>query len=113
MESNVVNFITENIFLFLPVGITGIIATIALFYMGRNDSHYQKQELEKSIIKIYHKKVDFFLIIYTFIVIMMSIIGIMSEFLFATLIGGTIALIPILITILLEHRKSNKRGEDR
>ena len=46
MENNVVSFIAENIFLFLPLVITGIVVTLYLYITGSRDGTEIKDDLD-------------------------------------------------------------------
>ncbi len=111
MENNFVNFIIENIYLFLPIGIIGVLATIILYYTGRNDYSYKGENLTKDFIKILGKKVNFYLILYIFIVIMMFIIGFSSGFISGTMMGGIFSLIPIFAMLII--RKTREKSKEK
>jgi hypothetical protein len=106
MEKTVVQFIVENIFLFLPLGITGIIITLILYLTGKKEEKPQSDDVTFDDISFGKLKVNVFLSIYLFIWITLFIIGLLSDFITPTIIGGTIAVIPLITMICA--KKINK-----
>ena len=105
MENNIVSFIIENIFLFLPVGIAGIIVTIYLYYTGKKDGKIIKDNLEADYITFLKYKINIFVLVYLFIFTIMIVIGILSSFYIPIIVGAIFALIPV---ILIAGFKNNK-----
>ena len=97
MENNVVSFIAENIFLFLPLGIIGIVATIYLYVTGARDGTEEKEDLDVDYIVLSKFNVNVYVLIYLFIFVMMIVIGLLSNFIIPVIIGGIFASIPIVI----------------
>lgn len=104
MENTIVNFIVENIFLFLPVGLTGIIVTLFLYFTGKKENIEQNEDVvfdEWFLPKI---RVNVLVLVYLFIWIVLIMIGVFSDFVIPTVIGGTIAVIPLIATMLVRCR---------
>lgn len=109
MESNVVSYILDNLFFFLPLGLSGIIITIYLFFTGKKEEIEYHEDLEsdyKSILKI---KLNVYVLIFSFIIVMIMIAGILSDFIIPTLIGAAIAVIPLILIILENYRSKNSK----
>ncbi len=107
MEKTIVQFILDNIFLFLPLGATGIIATIVLFFLPKKEASPKYEDVKSDRITILKIRLNFYMAVYLFVWIMIIIIGVLSDFLIPTLIGGIIAAIPPIVMIPLEN-KANK-----
>jgi hypothetical protein len=107
MEKTIVQFILDNIFLFLPLGATGIIVTIVLFFLPKKETSPKYEDVKSDLITILKIRLNFYMVVYLFVWIMIIIIGVLSDFLIPTLIGGIIAAIPLIVMILLEN-KANK-----
>ena len=103
MESNVVKFIVENIYLFFPLGISGIAITLYLYYTGKKEENDVKEELDADYIVLSKLKLNVYVLIYLFIFVMMLIIGALSDFIFPVIIGGAMALIPIILMIPVKN----------
>jgi hypothetical protein len=97
MDNNVVSFIAENIFLFLPLGIIGIVATIYLYVTGERKGTEEKEDLDVDYIALSKFNVNIYVLIYLFIFIMMIVIGLLSNFIIPLIIGGIFASIPMVI----------------
>ena len=103
MEQNIVQFITDNIMFFLPLGIIGIVSTIILYFTGaRNDKNRCNKDTNFHIILL-NRKFNYFFSIYIFIFSMILIIGFLSKFYLAAIIGGCIAFIPIIVLLFVEY----------
>lgn len=103
MEQNVIQFIIDNIMFFLPLGIIGIASTVVLYFTGKRDEKNREFNEISYTIKLFNKKINYFLLVYSFIFFMMLLIGFLSEFYIATIVGTCIALIPIVIILLFEY----------
>jgi hypothetical protein len=110
METNVISFIIENIYLFLPLGITGIAITLILLFTGKKDGTDHPENLNIDDLSISTCHINVYLLIYLFIWTMMIIIGLTSDFIVPSLVGGLLAAIPIA-AILITHRKTPKIKE--
>ena len=110
METNVINFIIENIYLFLPLGIAGIAITLILLFTGKKEGTTRTENLNVDDIPLSSYHINIYLLIYLFIWAMMLIIGISSNFIIPALVSGLLATIPIA-TILITHHKTPKIKE--
>ena len=95
MENNVVTFITENIFLFLPLVTIGIVTTLYLYITGTRDGAEEKNDLDSDYIVLAKLNVNIYVLIYLYIFSIMIIIGLLSTFVIPVLIGGILASIPM------------------
>jgi len=109
MEKTIVQFILDNIFLFLPLGATGIIATIVLFFLPKQGTTQKDEDMKSNIITILKIRLNIYVVVYLFIWMTIIIIGVLSDFLIPTLISGIIAAVPFVILILLEHMKNKSK----
>jgi len=109
MENTVVQFILDNIFLFLPLAITGIIITLILFFTGKKENISPPEELTSDNKTLFNIRINVYVLVYLFIWIMMIIIGVLSHFLIPTLVGGTIAVIPLIALILIEYTSKKSK----
>lgn len=107
MEKTIVQFILDNIFLFLPLGATGIIATIVLLVLPKQETSQKYEDVKPDIIIFFKIRLNVYMGVYLFVWIMIIIIGVLSDFLILTLIGGIIAAVPLIVLTLLEY-KTNK-----
>jgi hypothetical protein len=107
MEKTIVQFILDNIFFFLPLGATGIIATVVLFFLPKKGPASKYDDEKSDVITFFKVHLNVYVGVYLFIWIMIFIIGLLSDFLIPTLIGGIIAAIPLVILMLFEY-KTNK-----
>lgn len=104
MENSIVDFIIENIFLFLPLVIFGIVVTIYLYLTGTKEKVEKEYELDADNITIAKFHVNVYLLIYIFFCSMMILIGFLSDFIIPTIVGGALAAIPIIIMILVKFK---------
>jgi hypothetical protein len=107
MEKTIVQFILDNVFLFLPLGATGIIATIVLLLFPKQATSQKFEEVKTDFITFFKFRLNIYVVVYLFVWIMIIIIGVLSDFLVPTFIGGVIAAIPLIVLLLLEY-KTNK-----
>jgi len=107
MEKTIVQFILENIWVFLPLGAAGILATVVLFFLPRHAASSKYKEVQPDYITIFNRRMNAYVVVYLIIWIMIILIGLLSDFLIPTIIGGIIAAVPLIILILLEY-KTNK-----
>jgi len=105
MENNVVNFITENIFLFLPLVAIGIVTTLYLYITGTRDGMEEKDDLDADYIVLAKLNVNIYVLIYLYIFSMMIIIGLLSNFVISVLTGGILASIPIIMMCVSRLKK--------
>jgi len=109
MATNVITYISENIFLFLPLGITGITVTILLYLTGKKEEPGKKDDLDVDYIKISKFKINVYVLIYFFIFAMMIITGFLSDFAIPVLVGGSLASIPIILTVLVKIKSRHSK----
>ena len=107
MENNIVQFITENIFLFLPIGIIGIATTLYLYVTASREGTEKKDDLQSDYIPFFRFTLNFYVLIYIFIFIMMVIMGFLSNFIEPVIVGGIFALIPILSLLIVKIRHTH------
>ena len=105
MENNVVSFITENIFLFLPLVTIGIVTTLYLYITGTRDGTEEKDDLDADYIVLAKLNVNIYVLIYLYIFSIMIIIGLLSTFVIPVLIGGILASIPMIMIQISRLKK--------
>ncbi len=103
MEQNIVQFITDNILFFLPLVTIGIVSTIILYFTGKKDDKNRDNKDADFHIILLNRNFNYFFLIYLFIFFMMMLIGFLSKFYLATIIGGCIAVIPSIVLLLVEY----------
>ena len=106
MESNVVSFIMENIFLFLPLGIIGIVVTLYLYMTGEKVETEDKEDVDSNNLKLSKMTVNVYVLIYMFIFMMLIITGLLSNFIIPIMIGGALAFIPIILMSIVRWKSS-------
>jgi hypothetical protein len=109
MEKTVIQFIVENILLFLPVGITGIVVTVILYFMSKQEDIPELEDLKSDFITLFNIRFNIYVLVYLFIWIMIIIIGLASNFIIPTIIGGIIAVIPLILMTLIELLTKNSK----
>jgi hypothetical protein len=109
MEKTVIQFILENIMLFLPVGITGIVVTVILFFISKRENIHESEDLKSDFITLFNIRLNIYVLVYLFIWIIIIIIGLSSNFIIPTIIGGIIAAIPLILMTLIELRTKNSK----
>ncbi len=109
MESNVVSFIIENIFLFLPLGIIGIGVTIYLYVTAEKVTSVSEENSEVDYLKFSRVTINFYVLVYLFICIMFLIIGYFSDFMIPVIVGSMAAFIPVVLMILIKWKADHTR----
>jgi len=109
MENTVIEFIIKNIFLFLPLGIAGIVITIFLLLTSKRESLPEPDDLEADYKTLFHIRMNIYMVIYFFIWIMVILIGVFSDFIVPTIVSGTIAAIPLILMILSDYRTKKSK----
>jgi len=109
MEKTIVQFILDNAFLFLPLGITGIVVTIILLFLPKQEATPEYEDVKSDFITIFKIRLNSYVLVYLFIWITMVIIGALSNFFIPTLIGGIIAAVPLILLVILEQRTNNSK----
>lgn len=108
MEKTIVQFIIENIFLFLPIGIAGVVVTAILIFLPKKKTTPQQEVSTSDIITLFNIKFDLYYVVYLFIWISIIIIGLLSNFILPTLIGCGIAALPLVLLQLQKLKKSKE-----
>lgn len=108
MERTIVQFIIENIFLFLPIGIAGVVVTAILLFLPMKEHSPQQEKLISEIITLFTIRIDLYILVYLFIWIMIIIIGLLSNYIVPTLIGGVIAAVPLILLRLIKLKRSEE-----
>jgi hypothetical protein len=109
MEKTIVQFILDNIFLFLPLGASGIIATIVLFFYPKQGTTQNYEDMKSDIITILKIRLNIYVVVYLFVWIMIIIIGLFSDYLIPTLVGGIIAAVPLVILMLFDYKMNKSK----
>jgi hypothetical protein len=109
MEKTIVQFILDNIFLFLPLGASGIIATIVLFFYPKQGTTQNYEGMKSDIITILKIRLNIYVVVYLFVWIMIIIIGLFSDYLIPTLVGGIIAAVPLVILMLFDYKMNKSK----
>jgi hypothetical protein len=109
MEKTIVQFILDNIFLFLPIGLTGVVATIILLLLPKQQVTQKFKDVEPGYVTVFKLRCNIYALVYVFIWISIIIIGLASSFFISTLVGAVIAAIPLVVFILLEQKTSKSK----
>jgi hypothetical protein len=111
MEKTIIQFIVENIFLFLPVGILGIVITVILIFRSKKENIPEFDDLTADYKTIGKYSVNLYTLVYLFIWISIIIIGLFSNsnFIIPTITGGIIAAIPLILLILIQRKNKNSK----
>lgn len=108
MERTIVQFMIENIFLFLPIGIAGVVATAILIFLPKKETGPQQEESTSDIITLFSFRFDLYFGVYLFIWVSIIVIGLFSDYILPTLIGGVIAALPLILLQLLRLKKTKE-----
>ncbi|MBN2065224.1 MAG: hypothetical protein JW771_00250 [Candidatus Thermoplasmatota archaeon] len=104
METNVVSFIVENIFLFLPIGVIGIVVTLYLYFTGKREEDEQKEHLTADYFTISSFTINIYSIVYLFICVMIVIIALLSNFIIPAIVGSVCASIPLVLMGIIQWK---------
>ena len=109
---NIINYVLhlfllpmENMPLILSIGFASIFITILICLKSKKTKIDKTPILDSGRVSILKFNTNVFFLVYLFLLIMMCIIGILSEFYEIVLAGGSIALIPLIIMILFMYKK--------
>ena len=105
MEKTIINFISENIMAFVPLLIIGIGSTLYLYFTGTKDGDEIPDKRESDHIEFLNHRFNVYILIYLFIVVMMILLGFASAFYEPVIVGGLLALIPIVLVICFNKGK--------
>ncbi|MBN1281128.1 MAG: hypothetical protein JXA00_05720 [Candidatus Thermoplasmatota archaeon] len=108
MQNTVVQYILDNILLFLPLGITGIIVTLILFFTGKKQEEPLPENLSTDYTTMLKRKVNLYFVLYLFIWITIIIIGALSQFV-PTILGAILASIPLIVMLLLKYKTTRAK----
>lgn len=108
MERTIVQFIIENIFLFLPIGIAGVVVTAILIFLPKKETIPQQDKSISDSITLFGIRFDLYFVVYLFIWISIIIIGLLSNYILPTLIGGVIAALPLVLLRILKFKTSKE-----
>jgi hypothetical protein len=97
MEKTIVQFILDNIFLFVPIGSAGIAVTALLLFWPQKKPSVETDEIPFDTISFFRIHINFYILIYLLIWIVIILIGLFSDYMLATLLGAVIALIPLIL----------------
>jgi len=111
MATNIISYISENIFIFLPLGITGVAVTIILYFTGKKEGYGFKDNLQDDYLKISKFNVNIYIFVYFFIWLMYLITGLLCEFTMPIIVSGILALIPIIIMFIISKRSIKNSKE--
>ncbi len=109
MERTIVQFILDNVFIFVPLGAAGVIATIVLYFLPTKETSKVSENLSTDFITLGKIQMNIYVVVYIFVWIMILIIGLFSDFLVPSIIGGIIAAIPLVVLTLLELKTSTSK----
>ena len=108
MERTVVQFIIENIFLFLPIGIAGVVISVVLMFLPKKNIPQHEEESVSDIITLFTLRFNLYNLVYFFVWIMILIIGLLSNYIVPTLIGSVIAAVPLILLQLIKLKSSKE-----
>ncbi|MEF8848633.1 MAG: hypothetical protein V5A68_05810 [Candidatus Thermoplasmatota archaeon] len=114
MENNIISYILENLMIFLPIGLTGIIVTIILIVTGKDYIREKERNFDREIFYPTRKKIlNLFDLTYFFVISMLLMIGLFSNFIIESIVGFSFAIIPLIlnITFSVYFRKVKDRKE--
>jgi hypothetical protein len=109
MENNIIGFILENIFIYLPLGLGAILITIILCLTGKKSETKEKLEVGNDYINFSKFTINIYFLVYFFIFFMIFLIGLLSNLFIPAVVGGIIALIPIILMIMIRHASNKKK----
>ncbi len=98
----------EDISILLLLGSAGIIVTIILCITGKRKKTEEKLHSDFEYINIFVISVSIISLIYLFRLTMMFFTGVMSGFYILAIVGGIIALLPLVVIGLLRYKTANR-----
>jgi len=113
MENTVIQYILNNLWLFLPLGLGGIAVTLILFFTGARESPVEEDDLGFDNKTFFGFRMNVFAVLYFLIWIVLMFIGVFSSFIVPTVISGIIALLPLLFIIYVNRTSRKTRGTGR
>lgn len=109
MEKTIVQFILENIFLFLPIGLLGVITTLIILFFSKKETTVKNEDVTSDYVTFFRRKVNIYFFVYFFIWIVIIIIGLASQYIVPTITGGIIAAIPLILQVLIEFKTKKSK----
>lgn len=95
----------ENLNIIIPIGVFLIFLTVLLVITSSRNETKKEYGFHSRKIKVLNVKIDIITLIYFLLFFMMVCIGLLSNFLVPTIIGGVFALIPFLLLFYVENKK--------
>ena len=99
----------EYILIFLLPGSAGVITTIILCLTGERTKTEINFTKNLDYIKLFKISISIVTLVYLFRVIMIVFVGIVSEFYIQTLIGGILALVPIIVLVVASYKRDKSK----
>jgi len=87
------------------IGFISLIITLTLYLMGKKIQTKEITEQKKLDVKIFNFRIKLIPFLYLIIVLIMFIIGMCSDFLFNTILGLIVALIPFITYWIFDYKK--------
>ncbi|MBN1861138.1 MAG: hypothetical protein JW840_06730 [Candidatus Thermoplasmatota archaeon] len=109
MEKTIVQFILENIFLFLPIGLLGLITTLLILFFSKKETTVKTEDVTSDYVTVFRRKVNIYFFVYFFIWIGIILIGLASQYILPTVVGGIIAAVPLILQVLIEYKTKKSR----
>ena len=109
MEKTIIQFILENIFLFLPIGLLGLITTLLILFFSKKETLVKTEDVSPDHVTVFQRKVNIYFLVYFFIWIVIIIIGLASQYILPTIVGGIIAAVPLILQILIEYKTKKSK----
>ena len=97
MEKTIVQFILDNLFLFVPIGSAGVAVTVLLLFWPQKEPGVKTTEIVSDTISFFRIRINFYILIYLLIWIVIILIGLFSDYFLPTLLGAIIASIPLIL----------------
>jgi len=95
----------ENILIILTIGTVSLIVTIFLFLTSKKEESQKKNEPDMSDVKVFNTQMKLVPFLYLLIVLIMFVLGVLTDFLNYSVFGLIIALIPFLAYLIFDYKK--------
>lgn len=109
MEKTIVQFILENMVLFFPIGMLGLITTLIILFFSKKENNTEVEEIKSDVVTVFHRELNIYFLVYLIIWIVIIIIGLASQYILPTLVGGLIAAIPLVLLTLIRYKKKKTK----
>lgn len=93
----------ENLEIIIPIGLVMIVLTFYIILTGDRNQTEKKLSFFGKKIHIHSYSLDVVISSYLFLVLMMVIIGFLSNFIFPTIVGTIFATVPVLLVFLVNY----------